>query len=222
MTHPQPPTETLPARFQRGAGELPDEVFRMIVDMTAHPFVVIDLDGMIRYAGGSIEKVLGWPAEQVAGRNMIEFLPPDQVELAVAAIGEIESVDRDGDGVPMVFQIRRADGELAWVEIGAIPLLDVPGLDAAIVLRERVWDGQYWFDKFVGALLADEPLDDVLSALCRSIAATLEATVSWSTIDSTAPRSPVRPGSAPPSTSCRSTSAHGAMPRCPARPNRRT
>ena len=108
----------------------------MIVDATAYPFVVINPDGYIRYAGGSIEKVLGWPADQVAGKNMVDFLPPDQVELAIAAIAEIEEVDREGAGVPMVFQLLRPDGETSWVEIGAIPLLDVPGVDC-IVLRER-------------------------------------------------------------------------------------
>jgi diguanylate cyclase (GGDEF)-like protein/PAS domain S-box-containing protein len=157
-----------------GAGELPDEVFKMIVDATAYPFVVINPDGYIRYAGGSIERVLGWPADQVAGKNMVDFLPPDQVELAIAVIAEIEEFDREGAGVPMVFQLLRPDGATTWVEIGAIPLLDVPGVDC-IVLRERVWDSQHWFDMFLDALLADEPLDDVLSALCRSIALSLEA-----------------------------------------------
>ena len=158
-----------------GAGDLPAAVFKMIVDLTAYPFVVIAPDGFIRYAGASTERLLGWRPDEVAGKNIVDFLPPDQVELAIEAIAEIDQVDRRGDGVPMVFQIRRQDGELAWVEIGAIPLLDIPGVDDLIVLRERRWDEQYWFDRFVAALLADEPLDDVLGALCRSIAGALDA-----------------------------------------------
>ena len=146
----------------------------MIVDASAHPFVVINPDGYIRYAGGSIDKVLGWQADQVAGKNMVEFLPPDQVELAIAAIAEIDEVDREGAGVPMVFQVLRPDGEISWVEIGAIPLLDVPGVDC-IVLRQRLWDSQHWFDEFLDALLADEPLGDVLTPLCRAVAASLDS-----------------------------------------------
>jgi len=166
--------DPLPPPVAIGAGDLPDEVFKMIVDATAYPFVVINPDGYIRYAGGSIENVLGWPADQVAGKNMVEFLPPDQVELAIAAIAEIDEFDRRGGGVPMVFQLLRPDGQTSWVEIGAIPLLDVPGVDC-IVLRERLWDSQHWFDEFLDALLADEPLDDVLTYLCRSIAASLDS-----------------------------------------------
>jgi diguanylate cyclase (GGDEF)-like protein/PAS domain S-box-containing protein len=157
-----------------GAGDLPDEVFKMIVDATAYPFVVINPDGYVRYASGSVEKVLGWSAAEVAGRNMVDFLPPDQVALAIEAIAEIDEVDREGAGVPMVFQLLRPDGSTSWVEIGAIPLLDVPGVDC-IVLRERLWDSQHWFDEFLDALLADAPLDEVLAALCQSIAASLDS-----------------------------------------------
>lgn len=157
-----------------GAGDLPPEAFRMIVDNTAHPFVVIARDGTIRYAGGSVEKVLGWRPDEVAGRNMADFLPPEEIALAMEAISEIDQVDREGAGVPMVFSLLRPDGERVWVEIGAMPLLDVPGVEG-IVLRQQVWDAQHHFDSFVAALLADEPTPDVLGALCRSIAASLEA-----------------------------------------------
>jgi diguanylate cyclase (GGDEF)-like protein/PAS domain S-box-containing protein len=157
-----------------GAGDLPDEAFKLIVDMTAHPFVVIDPDGYVRYASGSIERALGWRPDEVAGHNMVEFLPPDSIEIAIAAVAEIENIDREGAGVPMVVEIYRKDGTTSWVEVGAIPMLDVPGVHA-IALRERTWDAQYWFDAFVGALLADEPLADVLAALCRSISASLES-----------------------------------------------
>jgi len=157
-----------------GAGELPDAAFRMIVDMTANSFVVIELDGTIRYAGGSVERLVGWRPDQIVGHNMAEFLPPDQIERAIEAIAEIDEVDRAGMGVPMVFELFRPDGTTTWVEIGAMPLLDVPGVDG-IVMRLRAWDGQHDFDEFLGALLADQPLDDVLVALCHSIAGSLEA-----------------------------------------------
>ena len=157
-----------------GAGDLPADAFRMIVDMTANPFVVIAADGTIRYAGGSVESILGWRPEDLCGRNMADFLPPDQVALAIEAITEIERIDRDGAGVPMVFGVLRPDGGTTWMEIGAIPMLDTPGIEG-IVLRHRVWDAQYHLDAFLDTLLADRPLDEVLACLSRSIAASLES-----------------------------------------------
>ena len=157
-----------------GAGDLSDAVFRTIVDGTAHPFIVIGRDGNIRYASGSVEKVIGWTPGQIIGRNMAEFLRPDQVELAIEAVAEIEQSDRSGAGVPMVFGVLRPNNETMWVEIGAMPLLDQPDIDG-IVLRLQVWESQHHFDIFLAALLADEPLEEVLAALSHSIAASLEA-----------------------------------------------
>ena len=62
-----------------GAGDLPVDVFKLIVDLTANPFVVIRPDGHILYAGESVERLLGWKPDQIAGKNIVEFLPADQV-----------------------------------------------------------------------------------------------------------------------------------------------
>ena len=83
----------------------------MIVDQSALPLVLIAPDGTMMYASGTVSRVLGWPAEQLVGHNMAEYLAPDQVELALEVIAEIEQVDRGGAGVPMVFAIRRDEHE---------------------------------------------------------------------------------------------------------------
>jgi diguanylate cyclase (GGDEF)-like protein/PAS domain S-box-containing protein len=153
---------------------LPEEAFRLIIERSAHPFVVITVDGTVRFASASISEVLGWKAEDVVGRSMADFMAPEDLETAADAIAEIDSFDRTGAGVPMVFGLRHADGSIRWVEIGAMPLLEVPGVEA-IALRLRVFDAQKRFDDFVDRLLAGHPLEDVLMALSRSIAAALDA-----------------------------------------------
>ena len=157
-----------------GAGDLSDEGYRLIVDNTGNPFVVIDREGTIRYASGSIPMALAWEAKDLVGRNMLEFLPPEQVDRAVEVVTEIEKVDHTGSGIPMVFQIVLPDGRRTWVEIGSMPLLDVPGVDG-IVFRTRGWNGEHHLGEFLRSLLADEPLDQVLGSLACSIASTLQS-----------------------------------------------
>jgi PAS domain S-box-containing protein len=168
-----PASDPAGAVTSSGAGSLPAEAFRAIVDNTAHAFVVIDSTGEFRYVGGSVERAIGWPPASLLGRNMVEFLTPEGVELALQTVAEIDATDRTGAGVPMVFQLAQPDGSMRWVEIGAIPLFDVPGVDG-IALRLRPWSGQAQFDEFVTSLLADDPLPEVLSRLCRSIATSLD------------------------------------------------
>lgn len=157
-----------------GAGVLPQHVLRAIVDRTAHPFVVIDAVGTILFAGGSIGRILRWSPQELIGRSMTEFLTPEGVDQALRVVAEIETGDRTGAGVPMVFELRQPDGTTTWVEIGAIPLLDVPDFEG-IALRCRPWTGQRSFDDFVSSLLGNDPLPAVLDRLCLSIAASLEA-----------------------------------------------
>jgi diguanylate cyclase (GGDEF)-like protein/PAS domain S-box-containing protein len=159
--------------YPPGAGHLPDVAFKRIVDTTAHPFVVIQTDGTITYAGGSIVDAMGWQPEELLGTNIADYVPPDQLALAIETIAEVTRSNRRAVGVPMVFGVRRPDGGTAWVQVGAF-LLGLTG-DDSIVLRLQVWDSQHHFDEFMTSLLADQPIDDVLVALCRSIAALLDA-----------------------------------------------
>ncbi len=159
---------------ERGAGDLHGEAFRRIVDATGNPFAVIDATGTIRYAGATMLRVSGWRPDELVGRNMADFLPPQYLELALEVVAEIDQEDRQGHGIPMVFELLRPDGTTTWVEIGAMPMLDVEGIEG-IVLRHRAWGSQHHQDEFVRSLLADSPLDEVLGSLARSIAMSLEA-----------------------------------------------
>ena len=154
-------------------GDLPDGIIRSIVEHTAHPFVVIGLDGTVHFASESVVDVTGWSATDLVTRNMGEFIAPEDVPRALDAVAEMQDIDRAGAGVPMVFTLVRPDGSRTWVEIGAMPLLDL-GEDA-IALRLRPYDSQQHFDDFVNRLLADAPLAEVLEALVRSIGDSLGA-----------------------------------------------
>src|SRR3954451_20294813 len=138
------------------AGDLREEMIRSIVERTAYPFVVIGVDGTVRFASESVVDVTGWKASDLVAHNMGEFVAPEDIPRALDAVAEIQGIDRDGAGVPMVFALLRPDGSRTWVEVGAMPLLD---LDVdAIALRLRPCDAQEYFDDFLTRLLGDAPL----------------------------------------------------------------
>lgn len=165
--------EQLAPPWPRGVGDIPDAAFRLVVDGSAAPYVLIDRSGMIRYASGGTAHLLGWEPEQLVERNIAEFLPDDQLETAILAIAEIDTIDRAGAGVPMMFAVSRPDGTRTWVEIGAMPMLDTLDLDV-IALRLRPWDAEHHLADFLTALLAGPALESSLPPLARSIAASLQ------------------------------------------------
>jgi diguanylate cyclase (GGDEF)-like protein/PAS domain S-box-containing protein len=157
-----------------GAGDLDPAVARLLLDRTAHPFVIVDPEGYITYAGSSMVDVLGWDPAAAIGHHMVEFLAPDSVELAARGLQEINELNMLAVGVPMVFELLHKDGHTVCCEVGALTLPSEFGFQG-IALRLRPWDAQFHFDRFVKSLLGSDPLDQVCEHLTSAIAADLQA-----------------------------------------------
>ncbi|QGG95398.1 GGDEF domain-containing protein [Actinomarinicola tropica] len=138
------------------------------------PVMLVGPDGTIRWAGGSSDAEFGADRLGVTGRNVVEFIPPDQVEAAVQSIADLNRADEIGIGVPVPYAIYRFDGSLTWQAIGAVPMLDDPDVEG-FTFYFLPWDTHHHLDEFMAALLADEPLPTVLEHLARSISTGLEA-----------------------------------------------
>lgn len=137
------------------------------------PFVVIDPRGMVVHASTSISLVVGWAPERIIGRNMVDFIEPGAAELALAALGEIDSLDRMDSALPIVFPVTLPDGGSRHIEVAAMPLFDAEA-GALIALRLRSWEAERHMSQFVRAMVAGEPLAMDLERLTRSLSASLE------------------------------------------------
>lgn len=155
-------------------GNLSDELYRLVVDQTGAPFILIDRTGEIRHVSGLIDQVVGWRGDALVGRNIMEFLREDQHGLAAEALLEVELGGPTGAGVPMAFALRGPGGTSRWLEIAAMSFLDEPGLEA-IALRIRSWEPQHHLAEFLEVLLEDPVLEAVLAPLVRSVTASTDA-----------------------------------------------
>lgn len=150
-----------------------DRALARMLETLSIPVLLVGLDGTIRWAGGSTARDFGSDPATVTGRNVVDFLPPDQIESAMSSMAELGRADEIGIGVPVPFAILRADGTVTWQQIGAVPLSDddVEGLTFYFI----PWDAHHHLDQFMAALVADAPLREVLGHLARSIASSLES-----------------------------------------------
>jgi diguanylate cyclase (GGDEF)-like protein/PAS domain S-box-containing protein len=147
---------------------------RRMLETLSLPVMLVGLDGTIRWIGGSSERDFGVSPESVEGRNVLDFLPPDQIESAINSMSELGRADEIGIGVPVPYEILRTDGTRTWHQVGAVPLGDDPDVEG-LTFYYIPWDSHHHLDQFMAALLADEPLPAVLEHLARSIAFGLEA-----------------------------------------------
>ena len=73
--------------------------------------VVIDAAGCIRFSSPQLEKILGLRSEDVVGRNIFDFIHPD--DLHRAQVEYSETIRKPGEGVPSLLRVRDAAG--SWI-----------------------------------------------------------------------------------------------------------
>lgn len=156
-------------RFPPGVGDIADELLRLVANETGVPFAVIDLDGVVHYASGSVT-TLGWEPDAVVGSNILDYIDGDSHELAAAGMAEFADGLETHEGLPVDFEMCRQDGSRFWVEVGGTPVHARDGR-MFVVLRLRHSDAKHHLDEFFVALTEADSFEAVMSPLVRSITA---------------------------------------------------
>lgn len=124
-----------------GLEEMGDDgdLWRRLLDEDAFGWVMVDSAGIIRYYNASLGEMLGWTESAAVGSSIFDFVDAADIDVALGALAELVS-NREEEmttvGMPMVFDVRRADGTTMPVEVGAGAYLDEDG-EGFIRLRVR-------------------------------------------------------------------------------------
>jgi PAS domain S-box-containing protein len=73
----------------------------------------IDPAGQVLFVTPSIERISGWTAEQLVGHSILDFVVPDDREIARAEFAKV--FVRPDDSRPAEFRLRRPDGSECWI-----------------------------------------------------------------------------------------------------------
>jgi two-component system, cell cycle sensor histidine kinase and response regulator CckA len=109
------------------------EHFRLAVEHGRDMIALFQLDGTVVYASPSHEAVLGFPADELIGRKYADFLHPDDLEVATAALEQ----GLAGSPREAIVRVRRGDGSYVPVEGIGSPILDEHGNPTLIVSSAR-------------------------------------------------------------------------------------
>ncbi|HEY2049844.1 MAG TPA: ATP-binding protein [Caulobacteraceae bacterium] len=83
--------------------------------------LVMDTDGIALTVNPSMTRILGWLPEEIAGRNVIDLIHPDDHEVVMSAIGRVLGEDPTQPSMPSpqsdVFEIRcqHKSGHYDWI-----------------------------------------------------------------------------------------------------------
>jgi PAS domain S-box-containing protein len=106
-------------------------LFEALVERDADGLLALDTGLQIRYASAGVERLLGYPTEELIGRSMLEFIPPDQTERVLGGIAL--ALGRPGEHLLGNAQVRHADGTDRHLEGSLINLLGDAPIHAIIL-----------------------------------------------------------------------------------------
>jgi diguanylate cyclase (GGDEF)-like protein/PAS domain S-box-containing protein len=104
--------------------------FRMLFEQSFEAISQIDANGVITYAGPSTFRLTGRTAAEVVGRQMLDFIHPDDVTRVVQSMEE--SLRSPGGMGSIEFRSLHADGSWRWMEATGTNLLHDPDVGAIV------------------------------------------------------------------------------------------
>ncbi|MDY6794949.1 MAG: PAS domain S-box protein [Actinomycetota bacterium] len=118
----------------RGELARSEEHFRLLVENALDLITVLEEDGTIRYVGPSVSRILGYDPGELAGRNIFEYINPEDMQASRDALAY--AAGRPGVTKYHELRIRRKDGDWRLNEASAYNLLDHPAV-RGMVLNSR-------------------------------------------------------------------------------------
>jgi PAS domain S-box-containing protein len=117
-----------------------EEHFRSLTENASDIVTILGDDGILRYVSPSVQRLLGYGAHELLGRNAFEFMHPDDLAPVMEALAD--AIQRPGSSHTATFRFKHADGAWRVLESIGQAKLDQPNAYSVIVnsrdVTERV------------------------------------------------------------------------------------
>lgn len=90
-----------------------EERFRVIAENSSDIVALTDVNGIWRYMSPAVDASFGWTAEEMIGKNGLDFVHPEDAALYARGSDKLSS---GRDTLTGVFRMRHRDGHYVWVE----------------------------------------------------------------------------------------------------------
>jgi two-component system cell cycle sensor histidine kinase/response regulator CckA len=104
-----------------------EEHYRSLIENSMDLISILNLDGTIRYVSPSHERMLGYPLDELVGRNVLSFVhPQDKSRVQMAMMN-------GNKGRPVECRVRHSDGSWRVLESFSRDLSHVAGVNGMVV-----------------------------------------------------------------------------------------
>lgn len=132
-----------------------EERFRALVQNAFEVIIVVDAEGINRFISPSIERVLGYGAEDLVGNTGFGFIHPDDRERSASFFARI--LAGPGTVGSIELRVRHRDTSWRYIEVTSTNMVDVPGVNGIVsnvrdITERRVFAEQLEHQAFHDAL----------------------------------------------------------------------
>ena len=133
--------------------------FRLMVQNSSDVVAIMDVDSLLTYVSPSIERLLGYTAEELMGRSVFELLSVTEAE-------RLRSLPfREIDGTSVELRIQATDGQVKTAEVAVTDMRHQPEVDGVVLNIRDVTER-----KALQADLRHQALHDDLTGLANRVA----------------------------------------------------
>ncbi len=104
--------------------------FRALVENSTDGVSLIELDGTMIYTGPSTNRILGYESREMIGRNIFEFVHPEDMETARSMF--IDMIREPSRTVSALLRLRHSDGSWRWIEHVSKNLINESSVQAVV------------------------------------------------------------------------------------------
>ena len=110
--------------------------FRSLIQNSSDIIRILDTSGYIVYDSPSSRRLLGFPEGFFVGKNILDFIHPDDITRVKTDLTEL--ISKKNSGLPTEFRARKADGEYIYVESVGVNLIGVTGIDGIVITTRPI------------------------------------------------------------------------------------
>jgi len=140
-----------------------EELFRALIENSSDAIAVVSGDGIIRYESPSVERVLGYKPEELIGKDVLQFIHPDDVQLITKSFAM--SAENPRRTLSTEVRFLHKDGSWRVLEGIGTNLLDDPKVNG-IVANYRDVTERKWAEETL--LLKEKAIENSVSAIAMS------------------------------------------------------
>ncbi|MBI5823499.1 MAG: PAS domain S-box protein [Chloroflexi bacterium] len=125
-------------KLAENAREANDKKFRALLENSMDGVLTLDQNGIIEYCSPAITRLLGYPMEELSGRNVFALIHPDDLNVNMAVFAEI--IKNPAEFRKSQLRVRHKNGTWRWLEAVGASMLHEPAVGRIIANFQDITD----------------------------------------------------------------------------------